>query len=128
MKILRIILHVLLGLLLVMPAIGPLGVLPPPTPEMFTPEGWAFISALMNAGYMMPMIGLTCAVTLVLLILRKSALAAIIIAPFTVNVIAFHWFLDLTPIGPSSVLAYLLLILNAYVLWENRAKYRGLWA
>ncbi len=127
MKILTLIARILLGLLLVMPVLGSLGFLPAPTEELYTPEGWAFISALMATGYMMPLMGFFFAVCLVLVIMNRMALAAVLLAPITVNVMFFHWFLDATPIGPSSVMGYLLLILNAYFLWINREKYRKLW-
>ena len=128
MKIARIVLRVLLMLVLLMPVAGFFGFFPPPTAEMFTPEGWAFMSALMQTGYMTALMALTSFICVVLLAIGRTALAAIILAPFTVNVIAFHWFLDAAPIGSASIPAYVLLILNAFFLWENRNTYRGLWS
>lgn len=128
MKILTIVLRVLLGLLMVMPVLGTLGVFPPPTAEMYSdPAGWAFISAMMETGYMMPLIGVTFAVVLVLIILNKMALAAVILAPLTVNIVLFHVFLNVTPVSAESAMGWLLLVLNAYFLWVNRAKYKALW-
>ncbi len=127
MKILSLVLRILLGLLLLMPVAGAVGLFPPPTEEMYTPAGWAFISALMNTGYMMPLITLDCLACAVLVFIGRTALAAVLLAPFTVNVIAFHWFLDTVPVSASSSLAYVLLVLNLFFLWENRSKYRSLW-
>jgi hypothetical protein len=128
MKILTLVLRILLILLLVMPVLGGLGVFPPPTADMYpTPEGWAYMSAMMETGFMMPVLATLCGVCALLMIMNKTALAAALLAPFTVNVMLFHWFLDPTPIGPSSVMAYILLVLNAYFLWINREKFRPLW-
>ena len=104
-----------------------LGVFPPPTEDMYTPQGWAYMSALMNTGYMMPVIGLICAVNLILVLMGQTALAALLLAPFTVNVMLFHWFLDASPIGPASIPAYVLLVCNAFYLWKHWALYRKIW-
>ncbi len=126
MKILGIVVRVLLCLLLVMPVLGTLGVFPPPTADLYTPQGWAMMSALMNSGYMMPLLGLSFALVLALILLKRSALAAVILVPLTVNVMAFHLFLDAFPISGSSVMGYVLLVCNVYLLWEQRAKYAPL--
>ncbi|MEK7137716.1 MAG: hypothetical protein AAB853_05540 [Patescibacteria group bacterium] len=42
--------------------------------------------------------------------------------------ITFHWFLDAAPISAAAIPAYILLAINAFFLWENRGKYRSLWA
>jgi hypothetical protein len=127
MKILTIILKVLLGLLFIMPVLGTLGVFPAPTADLYTPQGWAFMSAMMATGYMMPLLGITFAICLILLVTGRTALMAIILAPVTVNIICFHVFLDATPVSASSSMGWMLLILNAFFLWQERAKYRQLW-
>ncbi len=127
MKIVNIILKVLLVLLLLTPILGASGVFPPPTADLYTPDGWAFIQALMNAGYLMPLMAVLCAVCIVLIIMNKTALAAVLLAPMTVNVICFHTFVDTGLISPSAILGILLFLLNAYFLWANRAKYKTLW-
>ena len=78
MKTLNIVLRVLFALLLLMPVAGTLGIFPPPAAEMYTPEGWAFMSALMNTGYMMPIFAFVCFVCAILLFVGQSALAAIL--------------------------------------------------
>lgn len=127
MKILNGIARVLLVLLLIMPVLGTLGVFPAPTADLYTQQGWAFMSALMATGYMMPLLGITCAVCLVLFAIGRTALGAVILAPFTVNVILFHIFLDAMPVSAASSMGWLLLVLNAYFLWINRKKYKTLW-
>jgi hypothetical protein len=128
MKIINTVLRIILALLLLMPIAGALGFLPPPTEEMYTPEGWEFMSALMNSGYIMPIFAFVSFVCVILLFTGYSALAAVLLAPLTVNIIAFHWFLDFSPISAASIPAYLLLLLNLYFLWQNRSKYQALFS
>jgi putative oxidoreductase len=127
MKIFTAILRTLFGLFLLIPVAGVFNLLPQPTAEMYTPQGWAFISALMQTGYMMPLVALTSFICGALFLLNHTALAAVLLAPFTVNVIAFHWFLDAAPVSASSIPAYILLALNIFFLWINWGKYRVLW-
>lgn len=127
MKILHWICRILLMLILIMPVLGTLGVFPSPTADLYTPQGWTFIEALMNSGYMMPALGIVFAVCLVLTIIGRTALMAVILAPLSVNVVLFHAFLDAGLFAPSAILANVLFLLNVYFLWENRAKYRTLW-
>jgi len=128
MKILHTTLRILLGLFLLMPVAGVTGLIPEPTAEMYTPEGWVFMSALMSSGYMMPLIAITCGICAVLFLANRTALAAVLLAPFTVNVIAYHWFFDPTPISAESSLAYVLLVLNVFFLIRNKKAYAPLWS
>ncbi len=128
MKYLTLAARILLGLLLVMPVLGGLGLFPPPTADMYSdPSGWAYMEAMMNTGYMMPVLGITFAVILVLVIINRMALAALLLAPLTVNIVLFHVFLDATPVSAASAMGWLLLVLNAFFLWVNRMKYKVLW-
>lgn len=127
MKVVNIILKVLLVLLLLTPVLGATGVFPAPTADLYTPNGWAFMEALMNAGYLLPLMAILCAVCIVLIFMNKMALVAILLAPLSVNVICFHTFVDTGLISPSATLGILLFLLNAYFLWANRAKYKTLW-
>lgn len=126
MKALRITLRVLLSLLCLIPILGTLGVFPAPTADLYTPSGWAFMSALMASGYIMPALGITFFAVFVLTVSNRMALAAILLAPITVNVISFHAFVDTGLFSPSSIMGVLLLIINAFFLWDNRAKYKAL--
>ena len=128
MKILNIILKVLLCLLLVMPILGVLGIFPKPTPEMYrTPEAFAFINMLFTTGYILYLEALVFAASIILIILNRTAIAALLILPITVNIVGFHLFLDGGLFTASAVLADILLLLNAYFLWQNRARYKVLW-
>lgn len=127
MKILTIIMRVLLGLVLLLPILGTLGVFPAPTADMYSPSGWAFMQALMNTGYIMPLIGSVCFAALVCVVLNRTALAAIILLPFTVNVVLHHIFVDHSFLTASASLAHVLWVTNAYFLWLNWPKYRTLW-
>lgn len=127
MKIVRIVLRILLCLLLVTPVLGATGVFPAPTADLYTESGWAFMSALMASGYIMPLLAALCAVAIVLTVMNKMALVAILIAPMTVNVIAFHAIVDTGLISPSASLGIPLLLINAFFLWDNRATYKNLW-
>lgn len=127
MKILRIVLRVLLVLLLLIPVLGTAGIFPAPTADLYTPNGWVFMSALMASTYLMPAIGILCTVVIVLTLMNKMALAALLLSPLTVNVIGFHTFTDTGLFTPSATLGILLLLLNAFFLWDNRATYKTLW-
>lgn len=127
MKILNTILRVLFILLLLTPVLGATGVFPAPTADLYTPNGWAFMSALINSGYMMPLLATLCVVCIILLIMNRTALAAALIAPMTVNVIMFHTFVDTGLFTAPASLGILLLILNAYFLWKNRKVYQQVW-
>jgi hypothetical protein len=127
MKILTTIMRVLWGLVLLLPILGAAHVFPDPTPDLYSPAGWAFMQALMNAGYMMPLLGLTFFVALIFIILNRTAIAAIIILPVLVNILCFHLFVDNSFFTFSASLAWVLLICTAYFLWINREKYKTLW-
>ena len=127
MKTLNHVLRFILGLLLLMPTAGALGLFPEPSADMYSSiESWEFISALNSTGYMMPLITITTLLCALLLFANRTALAAVILAPFTVNVILFHLFLDASPISAAATPAYILLVLNIYFLWVNRNKYKVL--
>lgn len=129
MKTLYHILRFLFGVLLLMPMAGAFGLLPPPTEDMYTSsEAWIYMEALMNTGFIMPAIGVIALACAILLFINRTALAAVLLAPFTVNVMLFHIFLDEAPISANAIPAYLLLALNAYFLWYNWSKYKPMWS
>ncbi|MBP9850354.1 MAG: hypothetical protein KBC47_01540 [Candidatus Peribacteraceae bacterium] len=127
MKILHNVMRTLFALVLVTPILGALGVFPSPTADLYTPAGWAFMSALMATGYMMPLLGILCAAGLILVVLNKTALAAIVMLPMTVNVVLFHAVVDTGLFTVNASLGWVLLICNAYFLYENTEKYKKLW-
>ena len=95
-----------------------------PQPETPLPEGAAaFSSALMESGYMMPLIGLTqLGVGLCLICNRFVPLSLVLLAPFLVNSLAFHLFLEPSGLPPTCVF----LGLHLYLAWVHRAAYRPL--
>ncbi len=126
MKVIHIIMRVLFGLVLLLPVLGALNVFPAPTADMYTPQAWAFMQALTVTGYMLQLIGLTGFVGLVLVIIGRTALAAVIIAPLSLNVALFHITLDHSPLA-AVIPGTILVVCNVYFLWAERKKYRELW-
>ena len=96
-----------------------------PMPEEL-PEGvQKFFEGASATGYLMPLVGLTEAVVGALLLLRLwSALALVLLAPISVNIVLFHWNLDPAGIG----LAIFVAGLNLYLLFTYLPKYRPLLA
>lgn len=102
-RILPTIARILLGLpLLVFGLNGFLNFIP--QPETPLPEkAQMFSAALVASGYMMP-------------------LALVLLAPFWVNSLAFHLFLERTGLIPAAVFAGL----ELYLAWCHRSAYRPL--
>jgi uncharacterized membrane protein YphA (DoxX/SURF4 family) len=103
---------------------GLLGLTPPPPPSL--PEGaLAFASALIKTGYMMPLIFATQVVVGVLLLSNRFVpLALVLLAPFLVNALAFHVFLERS--GLPIVLV--MMALGLYLAWQYRAAYHSILA
>lgn len=126
-KIIDIVLKVLLSLLMVMPILGATGIFPAPTADMYnTPEAFAFINTLMGAGYINAIMAIVFALALGALWTKRVALAALLILPLTVNIIAFHLFLDGGIFTAGSLMANVLVLLNVYFLYQQRAVYHTL--
>jgi hypothetical protein len=115
--------RILMGLpLLVFGLNGFLTFIPPPATPL--PEGAAaFAGALMKTGYMMQLIGATQFVVGALLLANRFVpLALVLFAPFMVNSIAFHLFLEHSGLPIAAVF----LALELYLAWVYRAAYRPL--
>lgn len=99
---------------------GFLNFLPQPT----TPLGagaTAFLGALMNTGYMIQLITATQLIVGALLLANRFVpLAITLLAPFIVNSIAFHIFLE--PTGRP--IAFVVLSLEFYLAWVYREAFR----
>ena len=93
-----------------------------PQPKTALPDrAVAFFGALIQSGYMMPLIALTLLVSGVLLVANRFVpLALAIFAPFILNSIAFHSFLE--PSGLS--MAGVFLALELYLAWAYRDAFR----
>jgi len=97
-----------------------------PQPSTALPEGAAaFAGALMKTGYMMPLIFLTqLAAGALLVVSRFVPLALALIAPFIVNSVAFHIFLERSGLP----IALVFLALEIYLAWAYRRAYRAMLA
>jgi len=97
-----------------------------PQPSTPLPEGaTAFVTALTKTGYMLPLIfGTQLIVGALLLTNRFVPLALALIAPFLLNALAFHLFIE--PTGRPIVLAFLALLI--YLAWVYRKSYRSMLA
>lgn len=121
MKTFNTIVKVILTLLLIMPIFGILGFFPEPTVEMYTNEtAFQFIQILMTSKYIMYMEAITFAVILFSIWTRREALGALLLLPFTFNIVGFHAFLDGGPFTGGAVMGNVLLLINVYFLWVYR--------
>lgn len=126
-KAIDIVLKVLLSVILVLPILGTLGVFPPPTQDLYnTPEAFQFIVTLQEGRYINIVMSVVHVVALACLWTRRTALAALLILPITVNVVGFHLVLDGGLFTPGAVLGNVMLLTNAYFLWKHRGEYRPL--
>lgn len=128
-KAIDIFLKVLLSLIMIMPILGTLGIFPAPTADLYnTPEAFAFIQTLMGAWYINAIMAIVFAIALVSLWTKRVALAALLILPLTVNIVAFHVFLDGGFFTAGALMGNVLGALNIYFLWQQRARYLPLFA
>lgn len=127
MKILHILVKVVLSLIILMPIVGVTGLLGEATRDLYnTDQAFAFIQALTAVMYINYIMAAVLVVALLALWTRREALAAILIAPITVNVVAFHLFLDGGFFTEGALLGNVMLLMNAYLLWKNKDAYRSL--
>lgn len=91
-----------------------------PAPQ-FNEAGSAFLIALANTGYMIVVISLLhLFVGLMFLFNKWSALGAVLLAPFSFNILLFHIFLDFT----GWYVAAIVIVLNVYMLWAHKDVYK----
>jgi hypothetical protein len=129
MKIVDIVLKVVLSLILVLPILGTLGIFPPPTPNLYnTPEAFQFISTLTEIRYINIIMSVVHVIALFFLWTRRTALAALLVLPITVNVVAFHLVLDGGLLTAGAVLGNVMLLINLYFLWTRQRELAPLWA
>ncbi|HEX2854042.1 MAG TPA: DoxX family protein [Opitutaceae bacterium] len=97
-----------------------------PQPKVAMPEGaMAFAGALANSGYMMQLIGATLLIVGTLLLINRFVpLALALFAPFIVNSIAFHIFLEHTGLPMAGVF----LAFELYLAWAYRDAFRPMLA
>jgi hypothetical protein len=119
------IIRVLIGLAyLIFGLNGFLNFIPQPTTPM--PENaTAFLGGLMKSGYMFPLIAVTHLVVGALLVSNRYVpLALALIAPFTVNSMLFHMFLEHSGLP----MAIIFLALELYLVWVYRHAFRAMLA
>jgi hypothetical protein len=122
-KYLTIFLKVLLSLILIMPVLGILGIFPPPTAEMYSSkEAFAFIEVLMQGKYINYLMFAVFAISLVLIWIDRTALAAFLLLPITLNIVGFHAFMDGGLLTGGAVMGNVLLLLNIYFLWQGKNR------
>jgi hypothetical protein len=120
-------LKVILSLILILPILGLLGVFPPPTQDLYnTPEAFGFIQTLENVKYISIVMAVVHVIALVCIWTGRMAVAALLILPITVNVVGFHLALDGGLHKAGAIPGNVMLLLNAYFLWQQRSKYRAL--
>lgn len=93
-------------------------------PEPETPlaePAQRFVDALMDSGFMMPLIGATQLLAGALLVLNRFVpLALALLAPFLVNAIVFHAVLEPTGLP----IAAIFLAIEVYLAWVYRDAFR----
>ena len=128
-KYLNPVLKGILSLLLVSPILGTLGIFPPPTRDLYnTDQAFEFINILMRSGYIMIIMAICFLLAIILLWTKRTAAAALLILPFTVNIVAFHLVLDGGLFTAGAIMGNVLLLLNVYFLWQYRTSYKQLLA
>ncbi|CAN5137258.1 hypothetical protein BH11PAT3_BH11PAT3_1580 [soil metagenome] len=128
MKALNIILRIALGLLVLFPILGVLGIFPAPTPDLYnTREAYDFIHMLTVNGYTMYIMAFVFLLSLILIFLNRMALATALLLPIVVNILAFHMFLDGGLLTAGAIMADVFGALTIYFLYKNREAYKALY-
>lgn len=115
----RVAFRVLLALILIVFGSNKfLGFIPMEAP----PEG-SFMSALIQSGYMMPLVGFSQVAIGILLLSKKwKGFALVWLAPISINMVLFHFKYDISGIGPAA----LVLFLNVALIVLNWNRFRCL--
>lgn len=118
---LQLVFRLLLGLALLVFGVDKfLHFMPQPAPP---PEAARFLGALVDAGYVFPIIGVVFVVSGLLLLTGKGVgLALVLVAPIFVNIIMYHVCYDMAGIGAGAGLTAMALLLAFF----HRTKFREL--
>jgi len=121
MSKLQLILRIVLGILLIIFGANKfLNFMPMPPMEG---DAATFMGGLAVSGYMFPLLGILEILIGILLILNKAVpFALILLAPLAVNMVLFHAAMAPAGIGAAA----LVFILNAYLMYANWDKFKGL--
>ena len=126
-KYLHILAKLVFSLIIALPVVGTTGLLGEATRELYnTDQAYAFIQMLTTVMYINYIMAVVNILALIALWTKREALGAILVLPITVNVVAFHLVLDGGLFTAGAMLGNLMLLLNLYFLWKNRAAYRSL--
>lgn len=121
MKKVTLIVRILLGLLLL--AFGAMNLLGVAPQAQYPDTASTFLGGLFVSGFVFPMLFITMIIVGILLLINRFVpLALVLFAPFTVNIILFHLFLDMSTIG----MGLIVFILHLYLLFANIESYRSL--
>lgn len=123
----KVLFSLLLLLSCLMPIMALFGKMPTPTRDLYTSDlAFSFIDILMKTRYINLINSCIFGISLVLIWTRREALAALLVLPITVNIVAFHWVLDGGPFTSGAVMGNVFALLNIYFLWKNRHQYMAL--
>ena len=132
MKKIHTILRIIAGLIFTLAGLSKIGITPNMIgrSDMFTPEAFAFISALDATGYIFPILGFFALVCgLLILFNRATAFAAVVMVPITLNFAFLHIFLGLEINSIFSFeaaresLGFIPLAFNIYILYLHLYSY-----
>jgi putative oxidoreductase len=91
-----------------------------PVPADMPEQLAKFMAAMMEIGWLLPLLGAMEVIGGILFITNKfRALGAIIIFPMMVGIVLTHIFVDQSTLP----VAIVLMAINLWVIWENREKY-----
>lgn len=91
--------------------------------HIYTGDAALFIDSLSNTGYILKVVGsFEIFIGLLLLFNKWVAFALLLLAPITLNILMFHLFMD----TPGLVLAIIVLVLNAILIYKHWKVYRPL--
>ncbi len=129
MKIINNLCKTVLVLISIMPVLGITGIFPKPTADMYgNPKAFEFISVLYDSKYIMYMMAVTFLLVIIFILTKRTAAAALILLPVSLNIVGFHAYLDTGIFAAGAVMGNILLIINLYLLWINRGVYKALFA
>jgi TctA family transporter len=131
MKYLNIFLKFVFSIMILLPVASLVGILLgydiQPKPEYYNnPEAYNFIKVLMDSMYITVINAIIFTVGFILLWTKRVALASALILPITVNIVAFHAFLDGGLFTAGAVMGNIMFLLNIYFIWQERQSFKPL--
>jgi len=125
MKIVNLILRLVLGLLLTIFGINKFADFMPAFDWRGDVAAETFFTALIDTGYMMPLVGgLETVVGLLLLTNKWTPFALVALVPISVNIVLFHAILNPSNIVPALLVAGI----NTYLIIKNWSSYKTMFS